>query len=239
MTTRDTSSPTSTSDCENAAHAREAEGMPPTAENQPESDTAGIAGGISDHAEHSEPAKNQASGDERTGDSMSPLTPSGWSPAFPGQRAPFTPGHTLSTTHGAYSPRKVDPLAEELVEHVLTDSTLTFLHAPAYRPALWAWGRAEAQAQLLTEYLATRVEASVASKRSSAAYRELHRAETRAASLRSQLGLTPLSRARLGKDVAQGKQADAAAELTRMREEHEARSTRGRHDNDEHGDKQA
>jgi hypothetical protein len=35
------------------------------------------------------------------------------------------------------------------------------------------------------------------------------------------LGLDPLSAAKLGKDVALGRQADAATELTRMREEHE------------------
>jgi hypothetical protein len=34
---------------------------------------------------------------------------------------PFEPGHTLSTRHGAYSPRRVEPLAAELVELALAD----------------------------------------------------------------------------------------------------------------------
>lgn len=38
----------------------------------------------------------------------------------------------------------------------------------------------------------------------------------------ARLGLDPLSAARLGKDVAQGRQADAAGELTRLRSQHEA-----------------
>lgn len=147
-----------------------------------------------------------------------------WAPEFPGQRPPFPPGNDLATQHGAYSPRKVDPLARELVDLVLADTGLGYLQAPAYRPALWAWARAEAQAQLLTEYLERRGKGGVGDlgdERVKAAYLLLHRAEARALSGRRQLGLDPLSRARLGKDVAQGRAADAAAELTRMREEFE------------------
>jgi hypothetical protein len=45
-----------------------------------------------------------------------------WVPAFPSQRPPFEPGNQLATTyHGAYSPRRVDPLAAELVAVVLDD----------------------------------------------------------------------------------------------------------------------
>lgn len=152
-----------------------------------------------------------------------------WVPAFPGQRPPFQPGHELSIQHGAYSPRKVDPLAAELVERLLQDPTVGYLQTPAYRPALWAWARAEAQVQLLTEYLEQRGKGGVGDlgdERVKQAYLLLHRAEARADRSRARLGLDPLSRARLGKDVAQGRAADAAAELTRMREEFE-RSQRG------------
>jgi hypothetical protein len=125
---------------------------------------------------------------------------------------PFTPGHTKSMQHGAYSPRKVDPLAAELVELVASDLEWV---TDADRPAVWAWARAEAQAQLLGEYLAKAGEESgdgvgdLDADRVKAAYALLHKAETRAASGRSALGLDPLSRARLGRDVAQG-QASAA-----------------------------
>lgn len=139
-------------------------------------------------------------------------------------RPPFEPGHELSVKHGAYSPRKVDPLARELVESFLRDASLGYLQAPSFRPALWAWARAEAQIQLLTEYLEQVGKGGVgdlANERVKAAYMLLHRAEARAERTRGRLGLDPLSRARLGKDVAQGRAADAAAELSRMREEAE------------------
>lgn len=150
--------------------------------------------------------------------------PGDWTPAFPGQRPPFTPGHELSTRHGAYAPRKVDPLARELVDRLLDDPDVTYLQAPAFRPAVWAWARAEAQVQLLTEYLEERGKGGVgdlANERVLSAYNLLHRAEARADRARSKLGLDPLSRARLGKDIAQGRAADMAAELSRMREQAE------------------
>jgi hypothetical protein len=146
-----------------------------------------------------------------------------WVPAFEGQRPPFGPGHELSVRHGAYSPRKYEPLARELVENVLADDHQAFTHAPAFRPALWAWARAEAQVQLLTEYLAGLAEAAnngvgdLDDERVRAAYLLLHRAEMRAQSGRSRLGMDPLSRARLGRDVAAG-QADLASALTRIAE---------------------
>jgi hypothetical protein len=150
--------------------------------------------------------------------------PDQWVPEFPGQRPPFPPGHELSVTHGAYSPRKVDPLATDLVERLLDDADVTYLKSPAFRPAVWAWARAEAQVQLLTEYLEERGKGGVgdlANERVRAAYLLLHRAEARADRSRARLGLDPLSRSRLGKDIAQGRAADMAAELSRMRAEAE------------------
>ncbi len=142
-----------------------------------------------------------------------------WTPAFPGQRPPFPPGHTLSVQHGAFSPRIVDPVARDLVEATLADSSLGYLQAPAYRPALWAWARAEAQVQLLMEYLARRGGdglGDLEEDRVRTAHLLLHRAEARADRGRARLGLDPASRARLGKDVAQGRAADAAAVMAEL-----------------------
>lgn len=150
-----------------------------------------------------------------------------WVPAFPGQRPPFLPGHELSLQHGAYSPRKVDPLAAEMVALILADPDCQYAHGPTYRPALWAWSRAEAQAQLLTEYLAARGEESgdsigdLDSERVRAAYLLLHRADARAATGRARLGLDPLSRARLGRDVAAGS-VDAARLMAILAEQEAA-----------------
>lgn len=156
-------------------------------------------------------------------DDRTVAAPSAWQPAFPGQRPPFAPGHEVSLRHGAYSPRKVDPLARELVAGVLADSSSPAV-APVFRPALWAWARAEAQVQLLTEWLTKQAESTgdgvgdLADEKVRAAYLLLHRAEARATTQRARLGLDPLSAARLGRDRAAGA-ADTArlmAELHRL-----------------------
>lgn len=51
----------------------------------------------------------------------------------------FTPGHTKSLKHGAYSPRKVNPIAERFVEIALDDAP--YLSDPSYAAALWGWAR--------------------------------------------------------------------------------------------------
>lgn len=130
------------------------------------------------------------------------MSGNGWTPR---PAKPYEPGNLAALKHGAYSPRKVDPVAVEILE--ATAATVTWWR-PADMPAAWAWARAEAQVQILTEYLAVAGEASgdgvgdLDEDRVKAAYLLLHRAETRANSLRSKLGLDPLSRARLGRDVA-------------------------------------
>ena len=149
-----------------------------------------------------------------------------WVPAFPGQRPSFARGNELAATyHGAYSPRRVDPLASELVEQLLADNDVAYLRAAKWGPAVWAWGRCEARIQLVTEYLFDLVGSGrlgdLDDPRVSAAYRLLDRFEAQAVQQRGRLGLDPMSAAKLGKDVALGRHADAATELTRMREEHE------------------
>lgn len=155
------------------------------------------------------------------------MSPGEWQPGFEGQRPPFEPGNEVAVSHGAYSPRKVAPLAQELVAAVLADSSLPYVSAHAYRPAVWAWARAEAQTQLLTEYLEAKGAETadgvgdLDDERVRSAYLLLHRAEARATTGRTRLGLDPLSRARLGKDVAQGAAANADVAL-RMAQLHEA-----------------
>jgi hypothetical protein len=162
--------------------------------------------------------------------------PEGWVPEFEGQRPPFQPGiefefqpgHELSIEHGAFSPRKVDPLARELVDQVLANPDLTHLTAPQWRAALWAWGRAEAQCQLLSEYLIKAGEdagdgvGDLAKRRVRTAYLLLHRAEARANTQRTKLGLDPLSAAKLGRYKAAG-----AVDVARLMAEMERRE-RGR-----------
>lgn len=168
----------------------------------------------------------------------------GWVPEFEGQRPPFAPGHELSLQHGAYSPRKVDPLAQELVDLVLEDPATSYLRASHWRPALWAWARDEVQVQLLEEYLAGKAEGTdgpigdLGDERVKAAYLLLHRAMTRARAGRTRLGLDPLSAARLGRDktAAALDAAQLMAQLEkqeRERQDLEQRDEDGDDDGDE------
>jgi len=155
-----------------------------------------------------------------------------WVPAFEGQRPPFAPGNDAAVRHGIWAPKKVDPAAEIYVRVRLDDPSTAYLREPRYRAALWACARAEARVELLIDWVEKLIdEKGMAAAAESGQGRTsplalLERWEATAAKRRAELGLTPLSAARLGKDVAQGRQADAAAELTRMREEHE-REQRG------------
>lgn len=161
----------------------------------------------------------------------------GWVPEFPGQRPPFQPGNSvgrqveegneLAATHRGYSPRYVEPLAQDLLEVVLAEeSTPAHVKSATYRLELLALCRAEAQVQLVTEWLVKQAEGredgmpDLGDERVRSAYLLLHRAESRGASARTRLGMTPVSAARLGKNVAQGHAANADVAL-RMAQLHE------------------
>jgi hypothetical protein len=141
-------------------------------------------------------------------------------------------------THGAYSSRKIAPLAAEIVATLLADETVpAYAKSPAYRLELEALARAEAQTQLLNAWLAKRAEETddgigdLSDEAVRSAYLLLHRVETRAASARQRLGLTPSAAARMGKDVAIGRAAEAdvaqrMALLAQMEKDLEARGWR-------------
>jgi hypothetical protein len=166
------------------------------------------------------------------------LADGSWVPAFPGQRAPFAEGNQVAVTHGAESERSVAPLAQRIETALLEDAdTPDYLRAPSYLPAVRAWARAEAVASLLWGFLAGQdaqaaltetitgeeteesskgtVKRRSVSRRVVSVLSELHRAETRAMNLRGRLGLDPLSRAKIMKDLGIARQAggDAIAKL--------------------------
>jgi len=133
----------------------------------------------------------------------------------------------------------VGPRAEEiLARYKAMPSWPPYLEDPSWAPALRSWSRAEAVCELLTEYLAgmdiqransdiidtvenSKIEINAAgaqlSYRQSKTHREasplemLRKFETIASNHRNRLGLDPLGRARLGKDISQTKTADLAA----------------------------
>lgn len=151
---------------------------------------------------------------------------------------PFEPGHELSTVTGAHSERRVGPLAEAIAAALLeADTTPAYVRDPSYAAAVRAYSRSEAVVSLLWDYLAgqdieaaltdvTRSEESEerskgrtarrgVSRRVASVLDQLHRAETRANTMRRELGLTPMARFRMGRDVtaAQFDLARAIAEL--------------------------
>lgn len=167
-----------------------------------------------------------------------------WTPAFPGQRPPFEPGNELSTTHGANSPRKVAPLAAEIERAARTDPSWPgYLNDPGYGLAVASWARAEAVCRLLFDWLAEQDPAEwmastldsvtdtekydggsqsrTRARRVGSVMEQLRAWESTAAKQRQRLGLDPLSRARLGRDVTAGA-VDFVELLSRAHEAHEA-----------------
>jgi len=161
-----------------------------------------------------------------------------WTPEFDGQRPPFRPGHEHSLVHGAYSERRVGPLAEQFAAELLASAdTPAHIQSPLFAAAVHAWARAEAVVTLLWRYLeeqddiaaamtetSTGIESEEAAdkgniKRRSAAKRvasvlsELHRAESRALSARARLGLDPASASRIARDMATGRWMEASTPL--------------------------
>lgn len=117
-----------------------------------------------------------------------------------GQWAPqIKKGETLALKHGAFSDRVVDPVAHELVEVVLDQ--VGYLGDPSYEPAVWAWARAEARVLVLSKWLDENgtLDRDGNPRPALAALKDFERL---AAAARSRLGLDPLSRAALGRDVA-------------------------------------
>jgi hypothetical protein len=159
--------------------------------------------------------------------------PSEWVPAFAGQRPPFEKENALAVTHGGYSPRKVDPLAAELVAQVLEEagrpnSPTSYLLDVTYRVVLHEWGAAAARVQLLREHLMERHDGTGVKPDGEelGASRAYERAVARLQALSSKLGLDPLSRARLGRDVAAG-QHDMAQAMAKARAEAERAAKKG------------
>jgi hypothetical protein len=131
--------------------------------------------------------------------SAQPTTPKDWTPAFPGQRPPFQPGHELSIRHGAYALLKLRPRAAELADAI---RQLVPGYVPAHEPAV--------QAAAMT---GARLEKAMAALED-AGETELNALDGHARgwmrlwlSALDKLGLTPLAMSKLGLNLALGKGA--------------------------------
>ena len=145
-------------------------------------------------------------------------------------------------TTGAWSERKIAPLAAEIEQTARSSpSWPSYLDGPEYGAAVTAWARAEAVVNLLWRWLDQHAEQGLdelladthheqtdeqvigkgrsrrmtTGRRVASVLEQLRRWESAAAGHRARLGLDPLSRAKLGKDVAIG--TAVAGQLDRLR----------------------
>lgn len=114
--------------------------------------------------------------------------------------ATFTNGNLARVTHGAYSDRRVNPIARELAEGLLVQRPDLEDH-PA---AVWSWARSESRCLLIEAWLDQHHFIDAEGKLPPAA-QLVNQFEKLAMSLRTRLGLDPQSQAQL-----QSSRADAA-----------------------------
>jgi hypothetical protein len=144
-------------------------------------------------------------------------------------RKPPWPGNEIAVQHGARSPRKVGPLAEEIVQEILKDSATPryLVDDTSYRLSLQSLGRCEAVCHLLWSFIATQMEehdvqalledvteateheqrnGTVVTRRSvsrrvESALNQLRKFEVTAMQLRKSLGLDPGSRSKMASQI--------------------------------------
>jgi hypothetical protein len=130
---------------------------------------------------------------------------------------PFQPGHTVNLVHGARCEKMIAPRAQALETAVMESAEFPDLvRSPVFRMSLTAWTRAEAVASLLYEYIAGLEPGEMMTPRlaGTRAPVDLWRtAESHAAKLRGELGLTPTGYAKISRDLGlAGRAADEALE---------------------------
>lgn len=126
---------------------------------------------------------------------------------------PALPGNFKAKKHGAYSDRVITPLAAEINNAVCL--ARPDLQAPEMQPAVMAYARTEAQLEILTAYVDQHGAINEETGEPTAAEKHRLRIDTQAANHRARLGLDPLSKARLGKDIA-STQVDLVALYAQM-----------------------
>jgi hypothetical protein len=154
---------------------------------------------------------------------INPATGTEWTPEFEGQRPPFQPGNQLAVTHGAYSSKRIDPVAAGFRDEILSSPAMQYLLEPQYAAIFWQYCRTAARIQAIEDALdGMPIEQAAYSGKGQTSWLELLRKWTSTlTNLASRCGLDPRSFAALGRDVSQARQADVATILTQRRLEAE------------------
>ena len=155
----------------------------------------------------------------------------------------FESGHEASTVSGYRSPRKIAPLAAQIeAEELAKPGCPPYLHEASFQHTLSAWAWAEAIVRLIRAWLAeqdvtawlgeheeheeheertkTTTTRRGTSRRVQSQLDALHKAETRADTLRRRLGLDPAAAAKISRDLSQSRwYAGAISPLDRALDE--------------------
>lgn len=137
-----------------------------------------------------------------------------WPPFEPGNKSgrKLQPGHEVTTTHGAWSPRKISPVANEYLEWIAGEiqrdaSPISYLADASYFPRLRRWAQLNGRLDLIYTWLDELITPDRPGDldgdgevRKAAEYAlRLEGMEQKAS---ERLGLDPVSRARILKDGA-------------------------------------
>ena len=139
-----------------------------------------------------------------------------WTPAFPGQRPPVGAGNEAAATHGAYSERRIQPLADEWLKRLDATMRAAQVHAALDDVAREQLARSLARVDLLEQEIDDRrgwfTETGDLTPAASFLFPQ---DRTILAQLR-ELGLTVKSRSEIGLVDAGAQQMVALAEVTRL-----------------------
>ena len=128
---------------------------------------------------------------------------SDWVPTHDRQHPPFEPGNEFAMTHGARSEGRVGPLAERILAELMADPTTPeyLVHDRSYGHSLMAWSRAEAKVMLIDAHIdAVGMETAYAGR--GLLLEQSRKWAVTASNLRTRLGLDPVSRAKILRDLA-------------------------------------
>jgi hypothetical protein len=119
----------------------------------------------------------------------------------------------------------VEPEADAMIAAIQESHAWSWLAMPEYAVALRSWARAAARVERLEEWVdgMTMEQAAYSDRGQTSPMELLRKWTTTMDNKAARLGLDPLSAARLGKDIAGTRQADAARLLTEARAKAEAR----------------
>ncbi|MGR6523615.1 hypothetical protein ACU5JM_18430 [Rhodococcus erythropolis] len=143
------------------------------------------------------------------------LEPISQGPARGYSWAPFVAENFAAKKHGAYSSRVITPLTAEIANAVC--AARPDLQKPEMQPAVLAYARTEAQLEVLTAFVDANGSIDEDTGEPTSAEKYRLRIDTQAYKHRERLGLDPLSKAKLGKDIA-STQIDLSIILAQLNE---------------------